>query len=307
MAKYVGYLGTRASGGLVAYDSGLGDWGENTVTTTHTPTNLVENWGYYRDLNAMAVMAAAIGKTADATSYASQAAATLAAFRSTWYDGNAKTVANGTQAALAMALDIGAVPASDVATVGAKLASAVSSTGMAVGEIGLPPLMRALASTGNNQVLYTAATANKIGGYGYFVAQGATSLPEYWSISSGSRNHFMLGYVDQWMAESVAGLQQAPGSVGFDALVVRPSIVGGMTSASTTLTTRHGTAAVAWTVSSGKATVDVTVPVGSTATVDVPLLGATTPPVTPAGAAYVGMSGGYAEYTVGSGTWRFAA
>jgi len=47
------------------------------------------------------------------------------------------------------------------------------------------------------------------------------------------------------------------------------------------------------------------VPVGSTATVYVPVIG-TNDPVTPAGASYVGTSGSYAEYTVGSGNWTFA-
>jgi alpha-L-rhamnosidase len=113
MVNYMNYLQTRVTGSLVSYgSSGLGDWGETSVTSITTPIDLVENWGYYRDEVAMANIAKVLGKAADQQQYAANAAATLAAFTATWYNPSTKTVANGTQSSLAMALDIGAVPAS---------------------------------------------------------------------------------------------------------------------------------------------------------------------------------------------------
>jgi alpha-L-rhamnosidase len=305
MQAYLAYLNTKATGNLVVYGSnGLGDWGETSVTSVSTPTDLVENWGYYRDEQAMANIATVLGKTADAATYSAAAAATLAAFTAKWFNPSTLEVANGTQASMAMALDIGAIPAADVSAVTSQLVASVTANGLAVGEIGLTPLFRVLSESGNDQLLFNVVTANKVGGYGYFVAQGLTSLPEYWNLT-GSHNHWMLGAVDLWLNNDLVGISQAAGSVGFQNLVIRPSIVGGMTSASGTLQTNYGQASASWSATATAVTMNVGVPVGSTATVYVPVIG-TNAPVTPVGATYNGTSGSYAEYTVGSGNWTFA-
>jgi hypothetical protein len=306
MVAYMNYLATtHGSGGLVTYGSeGLGDWGETSVTSVSTPIDLVENWGYYRDEVAMANIAKALGKTADQQQYAANAAATLAAFTATWYTPSTMTVANGTQSAMAMALDIGAVPASGVAAVTQKLVTAINSAGgFAVGEIGLTPLFRVLSAAGYQQLIYEAVTNQNIGGYGYFVAQHLTSLPEYWNITSGSRNHWMLGGVDNWITGNVAGIQQASGSVDFQNVVIQPSIVGNMTSASGSFQTNHGTIQSSWSNSSTGFKLTAVIPVGSTGTINLPV---TSPlPATPTGATYAGTASGFAQYTVGSGTYAF--
>ncbi len=306
MVAYLNFLDTEATNGLVVYgSSGLGDWGEGSVTSVSTPTDLVENWGYYRDEQAMANIATVLGKTADAKAYAAQAATTLAAFTARWFNPSTETVANGTQSSMAMALDIGAVPAQYVSAVVAKLVASVTQNGLAVGEIGLTPLFRVLSENGDDAVLFSAATADKVGGYGYFVANGLTSLPEYWNITEGSHNHWMLGAVDLWLNSDLVGIQQAANSVAFQTLVIKPSIVGGLTSASGSLQTNYGLVSSSWSATASAVTMNVGIPTGSTATVYVPYVG-TNLPVTPAGATFVGTSGGYAQYTVGSGHWTFA-
>jgi alpha-L-rhamnosidase len=306
MVNYMNYLvTTHGSGGLVTYGSnGLGDWGETSVTSVYTPIDLVENWGYYRDEVAMANIAKVLGKTADQQKYTANAAATLAAFTAEWYNASTMTVANGTQSSLAMALDIGAVPASATATVTQKLVAAINAAGgFAVGEIGLTPLFRVLSAAGDHQLIYNAVTSKNIGGYGYFVAQQLTSLPEYWNITSGSRNHWMLGGVDNWITGSIAGIQQASTSVDFQNIVIQPAIVGNMTSASGSYQTNHGTIQSSWSNGSTGFALTATIPVGSTATINLPI---TSPlPATPAGATYTGKTSGFAQYTVGAGTYAF--
>jgi len=306
MVNYMNYLQTtHGSGGLVTYGSnGLGDWGETSVTSISTPIDLVENWGYYRDEVAMANIAKALGKTADQQKYTANAAATLAAFTANWYNPATLTVANGTQSSLAMALDIGAVPASAAAAVTQKLVAAINAAGgFAVGEIGITPLFRVLSAAGYQQLIYEAVTSQKVGGYGYFVAQQLTSLPEYWNITSGSRNHWMLGGVDNWITGNIAGIQQAPASVDFQNIVIQPAIVGNMTSASGTFETNHGTIQSSWSNGSSGFALTATIPVGSTGTINLPI---TSPlSATPAGATYLGTASGFAQYQVGAGTYAF--
>jgi alpha-L-rhamnosidase len=306
MVNYLNFLQTtHGSGHLVSYgSSGLGDWGETSVTSVTTPIDLVENWGYYRDEVAMANIAKVLGKSADQQKYTTNAAATLAAFTATWYNPSTLTVANGTQSSLAMALDIGAVPASATAAVTQKLVAAINAAGgFAVGEIGITPLFRVLSAAGYHQLIYDAVTSQKIGGYGYFVAQQLTSLPEYWNITSGSRNHWMLGGVDNWITGNIAGIQQASGSVDFQNIVIQPAVVGNMTSASGSFQTNHGTIQSSWSNGSSGFALTATIPVGSTGTINLPI---TSPlPATPAGATYAGTTSGFAQYHVGAGTYAF--
>jgi alpha-L-rhamnosidase len=115
----------------------------------------------------------------------------------------------------------------------------------------------------------------------------------------------MLGAVDLWLNSDLVGIQQAANSVAFQTLVIKPSIVGGLTSASGSLQTNYGLVSSSWSATASAVTMNVGIPTGSTATVYVPYVG-TNLPVTPAGATFVGTSGGYAQYTVGSGHWTFA-
>jgi hypothetical protein len=136
------------------------------------------------------------------------------------------------------------------------------------------------------------------------VAQGLTSLPEYWNITSGSRNHWMLGGVDNWITGNIAGIQQASGSVDFQNIVIQPAIVGNMTSASGSFETNHGTIQSSWSNGSSGFALTATIPVGSTGTINLPI---TSPlPATPAGATYAGTASGFAQYQVGAGTYAFA-
>jgi alpha-L-rhamnosidase len=108
---------------------------------------------------------------------------------------------------------------------------------------------------------------------------GATTIWERWdsmlpdgSINPGemtSFNHYALGAVADWLHRVVGGI--APGEPGYATVRVAPRPGGGLTSASTSLVTRHGRIAVEWWLADdGTLDVDVTVPDGVTAEVDLP-------------------------------------
>jgi alpha-L-rhamnosidase len=113
---------------------------------------------------------------------------------------------------------------------------------------------------------------------------GATTIWERWdsmlpdgAVNPGqmtSFNHYALGAVADWLHRVVAGL--APASAGYRAMSVRPRPGGGLTSASARHRTPYGTAAVSWTRERRLLLVDVTVPPGCDAQVELP----GSPPVT---------------------------
>jgi alpha-L-rhamnosidase len=83
-----------------------------------------------------------------------------------------------------------------------------------------------------------------------------------------SFNHYALGAVADWMHRRVAGL--APGSPGYRSIVVDPLPASRLTRAAARHLTPYGEVRVAWERSGGSFRLNVTVPVGSTATVHLP-------------------------------------
>src|SRR4051794_16744698 len=113
----------------------------------------------------------------------------------------------------------------------------------------------------------------------YSVTMGATTVWERWdsmlpdgSINPGqmtSFNHYALGAVADWMHRVIGGL--APAEPGYGTVRVAPRPGGGLTWARTSLDTRHGHVGVEWRLGEeGRLDVDVTVPEGVTAEIDLP-------------------------------------
>ena len=105
--------------------------------------------------------------------------------------------------------------------------------------------------------------------YGYFVQQGRTTIPEFWDLGS-SQNHMILLQIDEWFSKGLAGLDQAPGSVGFDQIVIKPRLVGDLTHVAGSYETPRGRVASEWTRDAGGVHLTVDVPAGSNAKVYVP-------------------------------------
>jgi alpha-L-rhamnosidase len=299
MQKYFDYLTSKASGYLLNY--GYGDWAS---TDSSTPVGIAATYGYYRDAVALGKIAHLLG--GDASGYEATAQKIADAFNAKYL--KAGTYGPGSQASDAFALDIGVVPADERQAVTDHLVASIRAKGyhLTVGEIALPAVFRVLSAAGRDDVLLQVAQQVTAPSYGYQVVHGATTLTEYWDgpTGYGSQDHFMLGAIDEWFSAGLAGIRQADGDAGYDHLVIRPAVVGDLTRASGTYETPHGEVASSWRRDGRTLRLDVTVPPGAPARVEVPLLGGT-PAATPAGATWTGTENGHAVYEAGSGHWTF--
>jgi alpha-L-rhamnosidase len=107
---------------------------------------------------------------------------------------------------------------------------------------------------------------------------GATTVWERWdsllpdgTVNPGqmtSFNHYALGAVADWMHRRVAGL--APAAPGYRRIAVRPVPGEALTHASARHLTPYGEASVSWQRAGGEFRLDVVVPVGATAAVELP-------------------------------------
>ena len=288
---------------------GLGDWSAAQSTTAQA----VIDYGYYRGASTMAKIAALLGNTADADTYA-QLATSLASEYNTKYlhtdaNGNA-WYANNTEASNAVALDAGLVPEQYKAAVQNSLVAAVHAYGdrIGTGSVAIGPLFRMLHAAGRDDVIYTIVANPASPGYAFLVNSGKTTLTESLS-GTGSQDHHFLGEVASWFVHGLVGIEQAPGSIAYRSLEIKPALVGDLNHADGTYTTPQGTASSSWTRAANGllSTLAVTVPANTTARVYVPTSSPTETFVANGSAAvtYVGYQNGAQVYDVASGTTTF--
>ncbi|TIH34299.1 glycoside hydrolase family 78 protein [Subtercola vilae] len=228
----------------------------------------------------LARSAEVLGLTADAARYFALAAEVRAAFAAEYVlpDGRLTSDAQ-TAYALAIEFDLLPTPA-QVAGAGARLASLVETAGnrIATGFAGTNVVSDALTSTGGVERAYALLLEQECPSWLYTVASGATTIWERWdsqlpdgTINPGemtSFNHYALGAVADWLHRVVAGL--APASPGYRTVAFAPRPGGGLTSASARHESPYGTVSIAWRVGGGSLTVDVSLPLGTTGTLELP-------------------------------------
>jgi len=273
--KYVEFLATRAPDNVLRY-SYYGDW----VALEYTSGELVSDAYYYYDVEILSKIAAVLGKSADAQTYAQLAGHIKEGFNRAFYDAKRGVYANGTQTANTLALFLDLVPQDQQGRVIDNLTYDIvyqHNTHTTAGFIGVKYLLPVLTRPGRSDLAglaYDLATQTTYPSWGYMIANGATTLWEIWQNKTGpsmnSHNHPMMGSLGAWFYQALAGINVAPGGAGYEHIRIEPHIVRDLNWASGTVETLRGTVSSSWIHSPGVVTLDVTVPVNSDALVVVP-------------------------------------
>ncbi|WP_329348988.1 MULTISPECIES: family 78 glycoside hydrolase catalytic domain [unclassified Streptomyces] len=238
-----------------------------------------------RSAEIVAATARVLGRCQEADHYHALATEVREAFARAFVT-PAGRVLSDAQTVYALAIEWALLPGEKQrAEAGRRLADLVRASGFRIstGFVGTPLVTDALASTGHSDVAYRLLLQTGCPSWLYPVTMGATTVWERWdsmlpdgSINPGemtSFNHYALGAVADWLHRRVAGL--APAAPGYREILVRPLPSAALTSASARHLTPYGEARVAWARADGQFRLDVHVPVGVTAHVQLP--GATTP------------------------------
>ncbi|MET0812832.1 MAG: family 78 glycoside hydrolase catalytic domain [Microbacterium sp.] len=260
LRRYLDHLEMRSDDDLL--DFGLGDW---IALDDSTPRAMVATYGWIRLLRAAAATRHVLGDEGGARALEERAASIVARFVRAFRDGLRWGSAN--QASYAFALDLGVVPAHETGAVFGHLLAAIEAADgrLTVGENSWPALVRVLHANRRDDLIDRMVRNDDGPGYGLQIALGATSLAETWRGASGamyenSQNHFMLGMIDDWIAEDVAGLAQSDDSVAWRHARLHPST--GFSIAQTTTRGRFG-------IEHGDGRLTVDVPAGAEARVTV--------------------------------------
>ncbi|MFJ3666774.1 family 78 glycoside hydrolase catalytic domain [Streptomyces sp. NPDC090106] len=263
----------------------FGDWLDPTAPADDpgramTPSALVATAYFAHSARLLARTAAILDEAADAERYHALADAVRDAFLDHFHLGRGR-LKEETQTAYALALGFRLLTdGTDRAEAGRRLAGLVADGGHRIGTgfLGTPLVCDALTDTGHVDTAYRLLTQRDCPSWLYQVDMGATTVWERWdsmlpdgSVNPGemtSFNHYALGAVADWMHRTVAGL--APAAPGYRRLLVRPRPGGGLTWARAEHDTPYGRVETGWHVRGGSLVVDLLVPPGVTALVDLP-------------------------------------
>jgi alpha-L-rhamnosidase len=245
MKRYSEYLASYAKDNIV--DFGLGDWydvgpkrpGEAQLTSkalTCTAT-------WYQDLIILQKTAALLDKTDDAKFFADRAAAVKTAFNGKFFHPDTNQYENGSQTANAVPLVVNLVPEEKRAAVLQNLVKSIreNHNRITAGDVGFSYVVRALTDAGQGDLLFDMATQSDGPGYVDQLRKGATTLTEAWDAGpASSQNHLMLGHIETWFYEGLAGIQPDSASPGFSHFFLRPQFAQELTSVEASHTTPFG-------------------------------------------------------------------
>ena len=106
--------------------------------------------------------------------------------------------------------------------------------------------------------------------WGFWLTNGSTTAWEGWDTGVRSYCHFFLGTYDEWFYQNLAGIQNPAN--GYKTVTIRPEIYKEIGYVNTSINTVRGELISSWKVAEdNKLTMTITVPVGTTADILLPV------------------------------------
>ncbi|MBB3186992.1 glycoside hydrolase family 78 protein [Microbacter margulisiae] len=274
MKRYLDYLTSRAKCHILSY--GLGDWYDYGVKpagySQNTSIALSATAHYYLSASLMYKAAKLLG-TNDTTKFKQLVNEIKKAYNERFFNPATKQYDIGSQYANAVSLYLNLVDPKNKQAVLNNLVADIRYHGnhLTTGDIGNRYLFQTLANNGLNDVMFDMLNRYDVPGYGFQVKYGLTTLAEQWDPRKGnSRNHFMLGQVEEWFYKTLAGIQDDPESPGFRHFYIKPIPAGNIKTVSASTESLYGRIQVEWTKQAKEFTLRITIPVNSSATVTLP-------------------------------------
>lgn len=244
----------------------LGDW----VAPDKLPSEKLVHTFYFWMLADIASKTANIlNQKEDALTYRALAEKTQEAFHTVFYDQEKGTY--GDQGQNVFALRMG-VPKDRKEKVLASLRANIEANDhhLDTGIFGTRFLFEVLSDNGMHTLAYEILNKKTYPSFGYWVEQGATTTWEQWD-GENSRNHPMYGGGFVWMYRKLAGMNVDPDQPGYKHIIFKPQFVQELDHVTYYNHTPYGEAGIEWKQHNDKTTVQIIVPVSSTATLYLPL------------------------------------
>ena len=270
--------------GIIAKDS-YGDWCvppedlkliHSKDPARQTDKALLATSYYYYDLRLVERYARLLGKPDEAAKLATWADEVKTAFNHKFLNREKGRYDNGSQTSCVLPLAFGLVPDDMVTPVFNHLVDKIENEThghIGTGLVGGQHLMRVLTDHGRADLAYTIATQKEYPGWGYMLANGATTIWELWNGNTAdptmnSGNHVMLvGDLVIWFYENLAGIKADPELPGFKHVIMQPVPVGDLKFVKATHRSPYGLISSKWHKDAQTFDWQIEIPANTTATV----------------------------------------
>jgi alpha-L-rhamnosidase len=181
------------------------------------------------------------------------------------------------------------------------------------GIFGTKMMFDVLRQNDRSELAYRVANQKDYPGWGFMMAQGATTLWETWKYpdNAPSQNHPMFGSIDEWFYRALLGINSM--EPGFRKIQIKPQPVGDLLWAKGSYESVKGKITSDWKRDGNQFTLHVVIPPNTRAEIWIPCkaddaIRESGQPITANGPEGIpGYKNGYFILTVGSGTYTFEA
>lgn len=294
------------SNGEVSKWHNLGEW---NPPFGFPPKDLVHTYYYWRCVDVTAKAAKALGYIEDNEELRILSDTIKAAFHKKFYHSDTHTYGPFGSNIFALAMGVpDTVKEVLIETVKNELAGYDGH--LYTGVFGTQLFFETLTDCGLNELAYEAMNKEDMPSYGWWISQGATTTWEEWN-GNNSRNHPMFGGGITWFYRKLVGIDTDEEQAGYKHIIIKPYPPEGIKYASFSMETPYGKTSVRWEKRSCSFNMNVEVPVGSYATVHIPM--AFGEKIKESGVpidkveeiAYNGTDDGYALFRIQSGKYDF--
>jgi alpha-L-rhamnosidase len=292
--RYVDYLGRVSKDGL--QDWGLADW----LPVEETPRPIINTPAHFLYAQIVSRAADLLGRPDDARHYGEVARSVRDAFNTAFLDPATGiygqpgwTVRSGnwtppvplerthevwwtgdrpcTQAGQALPLALGMVPEESRAAVERALLREIAahSNRVSTGFVSTPYLLEVLADLAPEIGWAMTSARGYPSWHGMTQDSGNDLMKETWAGGQALMPS-LGGNIASWHMEALAGIRPDPTGPGFKKIIIKPATIGDLIWVKAHHDSPYGRITVAWKRDAGKLTLDVTIPVNTTATVYVP-------------------------------------
>lgn len=280
MERWMDYL-RRANPDFVRAHRRNNDYGDWLHVDAPTPKDLLATAFWACDAQAMAAMAQATGRDERATAYRELFEAIRLRFVD-HYVSDDGTVLGDSQTGYLLALAFDLLPEGLRPKATEHLVRTIDERDghLSTGFLGIRFLAPVLTAVGRSDLAYRLLLNETYPSWGYSIRHGATTIWERWdgwteergfqTPAMNSLNHYAFGSIGEWLYRSVAGIDQEPGAVAYDRILIRPQLGGDLTWARASYHGIRGVVRSAWKLEGNTFELEVEVPVNTVATVVLP-------------------------------------
>jgi alpha-L-rhamnosidase len=285
----------------------LGDWAPAYSVPSE---ELVHTFFLWRCADFTAKAAKALNQTADYEKYSAIADNVKQAFNSKFYDSENETFGDFGSNIFALVIGMPQERRDKVVKTLYREIVEKYDGHLNTGIFGTQFFFETLAANGMNDVAYEAMNKHDFPGFGHWIEQGATVTWEHWNGQS-SRNHPMFGGGLTWFYRTLAGVNADENEPGYRHIIIKPLLPEKLDEVYYSGMTPYGKVISDIKRKGAHLEMNVTVPVGSHATIYIPAGENAT--VTESGndigqtpgIEAIGFENGYRTVKVGQGIYSF--